>query len=64
MLNPNHKIVRITITYYFMLTLLHPEVSIVCVIIAITCKVSPFYKKNASICSVINNNNNRVHRSF
>jgi len=35
-----------------MLTLLHPEVSIVCVIIASTCKLSPFYKKNVSTCSV------------
>jgi len=39
-----------------MLTLLHPEVSIVCVIVAITCKLSPLYKKNIRICSMITEN--------
>jgi len=37
-------------------TKFHPEVSIVCVIVAVTCKLSPFYKKNVRICSVIAEN--------
>jgi len=39
-----------------MLNLLHHEVSIFCVIVAITCKLSPFYKKSVRICSVIAGN--------
>ena len=51
MLNSNHESLRIKITFYFMLTLLLPVVSIFCVIVAMTCKLSLFYKKNVRICS-------------